>query len=454
MIAVLSPSTIRNDILAFYYIMTADKMPQIARYKARKTLTGLAGASECNYSPAAMKNVAFHSAKRATSAKARRQRRSGNVVRLWLFGVAALIVMMVVVGGATRLTESGLSITEWRPVTGVIPPLSEDAWEEAFAKYRQIPQYRIINKGMDLGAFKTIYWWEWAHRFLGRVMAIAFFVPFIFFWWTDRLGRGLVLRLTAIFLLGAAQGGLGWFMVASGLANRTSVSQYRLAAHLALAVALFGIVWWIALGIGRKAEKTGPVMSPSARHALALTGLIFVQIVSGAFVAGLDAGMGYNTWPLMDGALVPDGLFIMSPWWANLFENAMTVQFDHRLLAYSVVLMASAHWIAQRYRYGRASGAGYVLAIVLLQAGLGVVALLWQVPVAIGLLHQTGAMILLALALWHCRKILYPVNQRGQVRRAGNFGLAARFESAKADESNGGGNAKLDGHLKADLSAN
>lgn len=422
MIAVLLASTIRNDILVFYYTMTADKMPRIARCKARKTLTGLAGASECNYSPAAMKNVAFHSAKCATSAKVRRQRRSGNVVRLWLFGLAVLIVMMVVVGGATRLTESGLSITEWRPVTGVIPPLSEDAWNAAFAKYRQIPQYRIINKRMDLEAFKNIYWWEWAHRFLGRVMAIAFFGPFMFFWWTNRLGRGLVLRLTAIFLLGAAQGGLGWFMVMSGLVNRTSVSQYRLAAHLALAVALFGLIWWTALGTGRRAEKTDPVMSSSAWHALALTGLIFMQIVSGAFVAGLDAGMGYNTWPLMAGTLVPDGLFIISPWWINLFENAMTVQFDHRLLAYSIVLMASAHWIAQRYRYGRASGAGYILTVVLLQAGLGIIALLWRVPVAIGLLHQAGAMILFASALWHCRAVLHPSNQGRQVRQAMNFG--------------------------------
>ncbi|WP_246479341.1 COX15/CtaA family protein [Kaustia mangrovi] len=333
-----------------------------------------------------------------------RQRRARPFVAAWLIAIAGLILAMVVVGGATRLTDSGLSITEWQPLLGAIPPLSETAWHDAFEKYRQIPQYRILNKGMSLEEFQFIYWWEWAHRFLGRFVGLAFFVPFVFFLSTGRLERRFVPHLAALFVLGGLQGALGWFMVMSGLTERTSVSQYRLAAHMGLAVALFGYVWWMALQIGREA-RGALAGNATARRAVLLAGAIYLQVILGAFVAGLDAGMGYNTWPLMDGALVPGGLFVMSPWWINLFENAMTVQFDHRVLAYLIAALALVHW-GLSGREGRgAGGAAAILLIVLAQAGLGIWTLLAQVPLALGLLHQAGAMVLFAAALWHVHTV-------------------------------------------------
>jgi cytochrome c oxidase assembly protein subunit 15 len=323
-------------------------------------------------------------------------------VRAWLLTVAALVFLLVSVGGATRLTGSGLSITEWKPIIGILPPLSEADWHDAFEKYRQIPQYEQVNKGMTLAAFKRIFWWEWTHRFLGRLVGFAFLVPFLALLAAGRIARQLLPRLVGIFALGGLQGLVGWYMVSSGLADRISVSQYRLAVHLGLAILILGALLWVALSLDEKREERG-ALAPGSGWA-AITALVFVQILLGALVAGMKAGMGYNTWPLMDGRLVPNGLGIMQPWYLNLFENAMTVQFNHRMVAYAVALAVAWH----AWRTLRASGDARVRGTVivlacatLLQVLLGIWTLLAQVPLSLGLAHQAGAAALFAICIWH-----------------------------------------------------
>jgi len=329
-------------------------------------------------------------------------------VQVWLFAMAGLVFALVMVGGATRLTDSGLSITEWQPILGAIPPLSETDWQSAFQKYQQIPEYKILNKGMSLAAFKQIYWWEWTHRFLGRFVGLAFLVPFIWFWLKGRLNAQLARRLGAIFILGGLQGVLGWYMVKSGLVDRVDVSQYRLAAHLSLAVLLFGWILWTALDL--RPARTSPAspyaMTTETWVALSLVGLVFLQIILGAFVAGLDAGKGYNTWPLMAGAVIPDGLFIMTPKWLNLFENALTVQFTHRMMAYFIMLAALLHALDQ-WRIGMPTWRSslVVAALVCAQAALGIWTLLAQAPIDLSLAHQASALVLFAACLWHLHSI-------------------------------------------------
>jgi cytochrome c oxidase assembly protein subunit 15 len=321
-------------------------------------------------------------------------------VRVWLFAVAALVFLLVSVGGATRLTGSGLSITEWQPIVGAVPPLSQGDWQEAFAKYRLTPQYDRVNRGMSLDAFKFIFWWEWTHRFLGRLVGVVFAVPFLYFLAAGQISRGLLTRLGGIFALGGLQGGVGWYMVRSGLADRIDVSQYRLALHLGLAILIFGALLWTALSLG---ERTAAKRAESAAGAL-IVGLVFVQIVLGALVAGLKAGLAYNTWPLMDGRLIPEGLGVVQPWYLNPFENALTVQFDHRLVAY--LLLAAVVWhtaaLLRTGGDGRARLSALALsAAVLAQAALGIWTLLAHVPLALGLAHQAGAAAVFALAVWH-----------------------------------------------------
>ncbi len=330
-----------------------------------------------------------------------------EAVRVWLYLVAALVLLMVSVGGATRLTGSGLSITEWQPIMGAAPPFSEAAWQEAFEKYRQIPQYKLVNRGMSLSAFKVIYWWEWTHRFLARLVGAVFLLPFLYFLATGRIARSLLPKLAAILALGGLQGFIGWYMVRSGLVDRTDVSQYRLALHLSLAAAIFGAVLWVALSLG---PRRGAAASTAWQRAGAavIAALVLLQIVAGAFVAGLRAGFGYNTWPLMEGRLIPQGLGAMSPWWANLFENALTVQFNHRLLAYVITLAVLCHlWALMRSASGSAARAsGLALAwAVLAQIALGIWTLLAHVPVALGLAHQAVAVALFGVALWHWHRL-------------------------------------------------
>ncbi|MEJ8573733.1 COX15/CtaA family protein [Microbaculum marinum] len=345
-----------------------------------------------------------------TSPATPRQIAARPIVRFWLWSVALCVFAMVIVGGATRLTESGLAITEWAPVTGAIPPLSQSDWVEAFEKYRQIPQYQQLNKGMSLDEFKSIYWWEWAHRFLGRFIGVLFFVPFVWFLATRRVERRLVPWLWGAFVLGGLQGALGWYMVASGLVDRVSVSQYRLAAHLVLASAIFAYLLWITEGIrDRSPEAASPRRLRTT--AVAIVALIFLQIVLGGLVAGLDAGLTYQTWPLMDGRFVPEGLLMQTPWWLNAFENITTVQFDHRMVAYVLVLATIWHAVDASRNGGQgpaAARAVYLAGLTLGQAGLGIATLVLGMPLWLALAHQAGAMVVLATAVLHAYALHHP----------------------------------------------
>lgn len=328
--------------------------------------------------------------------------RSGTPVRIWLYLVASMIVAMVVVGGATRLTESGLSITEWQPIHGVMPPFSVAEWEEEFAKYREIPQYEMINKGMTLAEFKSIYWWEWVHRLLGRLIGVVFFVPLVFFWATGRIERRMRGSLTVLFLLGGLQGAVGWWMVTSGLAERTDVSQYRLAIHLTFACVILAYTVWLARGLSPLPAT--PAKSGLCFVAAALIALVFLQIFLGGVVAGLNAGLTYNTWPLMDGAFIPSGLLLQEPTWRNFFENVLTVQFDHRVVAYLLLAVAILHAVqCRRSEYERSAALVAVLAVV--QASTGIATLVMAVPLHLALAHQLGAVIVLWAAVVHLRRI-------------------------------------------------
>ena len=327
-------------------------------------------------------------------------------IRLWLLAVALLIAATAIVGAATRLTGSGLSITEWAPILGILPPLGEDQWLAAFEKYKAIPQYTQLNKGMSLAAFKGIYWWEWSHRLLARSIGLLVLLPMLVFWARGRIPRGLAHRLAALLVLGALQGAIGWYMVKSGLADRVDVSPYRLALHLGLAVAIFGATLWTLFGLLPDQERRHlATITRRQRHvAVALAALVYLQVLLGALVAGLKAGRTFNTWPLMDGSLVPDGLGQMAPAWRNVFENPALVQFDHRLLAYALLGLALAHAVAlnrsaddERVRFS----SGLLAALMLGQSALGVWTLLAWVPIHLGIAHQAGALLVFTAALWH-----------------------------------------------------
>lgn len=331
-----------------------------------------------------------------------------RAVRVWLFAVAAAIFLTLVVGGATRLTESGLSIVEWKPVAGVLPPLTEPEWQQEFTKYQAIPQYRERNAGMSLGEFKTIYWWEWSHRLLARSTGAVFLLPFLFFLWRGWIPPALRLRLWTIFGAGAALGAVGWWMVSSGLAgsDRVSVSQYRLAFHLTLACAIYAVVLWTVQGLTRQA---GGAPRRLRLTALAIMVLVLGQIYLGALVAGLHAGVVYNTWPLIDGALIPAAarLWFDTPWWRNLFENTLTVQFDHRMAAYTIWLIAVLHfadaWRAQRVR----AGALWLAVAVTIQAALGILTLLYSAPLHLALAHQLVAIVVFTITIVHAERLAH-----------------------------------------------
>jgi cytochrome c oxidase assembly protein subunit 15 len=333
---------------------------------------------------------------------------SPRAVRWWLIAIAALIALMVLVGGATRLTESGLSIVEWKPVTGTLPPLNDTQWREAFEGYKTIPQYRELNAGMSFDEFKTIFWWEWSHRLLGRVVGVAYLLPFLWFLWRGALSADLKRRLSIIFGFGALQGAVGWWMVASGLTQRVEVSQLRLATHLVLALAIYAAIVWTL----RRLRERQPVVASSRLKvsALVLLALIFVQLYLGALVAGLRAGRVYNTWPEIDGALVPSAarLLFEAPWWRNLFDNTLTVQFEHRMVAYALLALAILHAAdAVRSRAGPAarSGAIWLAVAIAAQAALGIQTLLHQVPILLGLAHQAMAIVVLTLAILQAERL-------------------------------------------------
>jgi heme a synthase len=326
-----------------------------------------------------------------------------KAVGIWLLMIAAIIAGMVTIGGLTRLTGSGLSITEWDPIMGAIPPLTNTAWMEAFHKYQQIPQYIHENEGMTLAAFKGIFWWEWTHRLLGRLLGVLFFVPFLWFAWRGDIPRRGYARMVLLFALGGLQGFVGWWMVESGLEVRTSVSQYRLAIHLGVALILLLAILWTAFEYLRP-KRPCTVAAPFAKWAGMLVGLVYVQMLLGAVVAGLHAGLMYNTWPSMNGHFAPEDVWFVQPWWLNFTENPGLAQFDHRIGAYIVALsVAAIWWLGLRAKLeglARASGT-LLLVIVGAQIVLGIETLLNQAPIALSAIHQATAVALLATALWH-----------------------------------------------------
>ncbi len=323
-------------------------------------------------------------------------------VRRWLWAVALLVAVMVMVGGATRLTGSGLSITEWNVVTGVFPPLTDAAWLAEFEKYRAIPQYQQINKGMSLAEFKFIYFWEWAHRLLGRIIGFAFALPLAWFWWRGKIDRALGGKLLLLLFLGGLQGFIGWWMVASGLSVRTDVSQYRLAVHLTLACVIFVALVWVATTLlpARESSRRGKVF------AAILILLSLFQVFLGAIVAKTNAGLTFNTWPLIDGVFHPkrEQLFLLEPWWRNYFENVLAVQFNHRMMAYALWFAALGYGLYQM-RSSASREAWILFALITAQAVLGILTLLYAVPFTLGLAHQAGAVVVLAYASYHAAKL-------------------------------------------------
>lgn len=330
-----------------------------------------------------------------------------RVIRIWLLAVAALVFVTLLVGGATRLTESGLSIVEWKPVTGTLPPLSAEAWQAEFQKYQATTQYQQLNSRMTLDEFKTIFWWEWTHRLLGRLIGAAFLVPFGFFLWRGWVGRGLRWRLWTLFALGGLQGAVGWWMVASGLVGRVSVSQYRLAFHLTLACVIYAALLWTAQSLLARSRPDVPRCIRLGASVLLV--LVLLQIYAGALVAGLDAGLSYNTWPLMDGTLVPSSerLLFLSPAWRNVFENDLLVQFNHRMLAYVICLAVALYLVAVVRSRSKAAlnGALVLFCLVLVQAALGIVTLMHQAPISLALMHQGMAIVLLTVAVMHAQRL-------------------------------------------------
>ena len=357
--------------------------------------------------PGTPTTAAARSAPGATAS--REEPRAGTAahrsVVLWLVASAICVILTLIIGGITRLTESGLSITRWQPVSGVIPPLNAADWAAEFQRYLAIPEAQTTHLGITLSQFKTLFWWEWAHRFIARVAGLVIAIPFFVFLFTKKLPASLAPRLLALPLLIAAQGALGWYMVTSGLSERSDVSQYRLVAHLGLALVIYVIAAWTAmmLALGNVDGRSRSASGPRSRAAMTVGILTFITLLSGGFVAGLDAGHVYNTFPLMGGSLVPEGYGAMAPFWRNWFENPAAVQFNHRVLAMVVLVTVAWAWSRERrsdasLRERRAWNAMALTALV--QVTLGIATLVLVVPIPLAALHQLGAVALLSVALW------------------------------------------------------
>jgi cytochrome c oxidase assembly protein subunit 15 len=358
----------------------------------------------------------------AVTAVPARKTATDRVVAYWLIATAVMILLMVVIGGVTRLTESGLSITEWKPVSGALPPIGQAAWTDAFAKYQMIPEYREIHQGMSLDEFKGIFFWEYLHRLWGRMIGLVALLPLVVFLVQGRIKGADVPKLIAVPFLVALQGALGWYMVESGLAVRTSVSQYRLTAHLMLAVAIYGYIVWIAADILRREPLwlEGQRVRKFRRAARVVLALVTLTMIAGGFTAGLKAGLTYNTFPLMDGRIVPDGYLQIQPWWRNLFENVATVQFDHRLLATASFCAILAFWLKVRGKCVPRTVMVPLNALMLvacLQVVLGISTLLFMVPVPLAAAHQAGAVLLFTCALLTLHGLREPRGARKPIPR-------------------------------------
>jgi heme a synthase len=328
---------------------------------------------------------------------------AARAVAAWLLVCALAVAAMVVVGGITRLTHSGLSIVEWQPLVGAVPPLTEADWQAVFDKYRQTPEYKLVNRGMSLAEFKGIFWWEYVHRLLGRAIGVVFLVPLLWFWWRGRIDARLGWKLAGVFVLGGLQGALGWYMVASGLVDEPRVSHLRLAAHLGLAFLILGALLWIAFDLLYPRRAPRRAAGRLAPFAGAIAGIVFLQVLAGGLVAGIRAGKAYNTFPLMNGHLIPPEAFALEPWWLNFLNNMATVQLDHRLLAWLLLLLVP--WLWWRVRTSdapaRARPATHLLlASLIAQFALGVATLLAAVPVGLGAAHQGVAVLVFSAALF------------------------------------------------------
>ncbi len=331
-----------------------------------------------------------------------------KAIAIWLLVCCAVIFGMIILGGVTRLTGSGLSMVEWAPIMGVFPPLNQAEWQETFLLYQQFPEYQLKNFNMSLGEFKSIFWFEYGHRLLGRSIGMIFLLPFLFFLFQGKIEKALTPKLITMFVLGGLQGLMGWYMVKSGLVNDPHVSQYRLTAHLGLAVVIYAYMFWVALGLlYPKFNHTENTSHRLLALSLIITGIVIITILSGGFVAGTRAGFAFNTFPLMDGRLIPVGLFELSPLWRNFFENIVTVQFDHRVLATLLFIIIPIFWFkAGKFTHKPeaqsllGTGRHLLLAALILQITLGLSTLLLVVPVALAAAHQAGAILLLTAALF------------------------------------------------------
>ena len=332
--------------------------------------------------------------------------RAERAIAAWLLACCALVFAMIVVGGVTRLTHSGLSITEWQPIVGTLPPLSEQDWQTAFDKYRATPEYRQVNKGMSLDAFKGIFWWEYVHRLLGRLIGAAFLLPFLWFVAKRRVPPGYGWKLAGLFALGGLQGAMGWYMVKSGLVDDPRVSQFRLTAHLGLAFAILGAMLWVALSLIHPLREARPTPSvhSARRWSFGIVALVLLMVLSGGFVAGIRAGFAYNTFPLMNGAWIPPEILMLEPAWTNFFWNMATVQFDHRVGAWLLCFLVPVLWWKLRTADGvpaRAEkGCNALVAMLAIQIALGIATLLLVVPLPLAALHQAGAVLVFALAVY------------------------------------------------------
>ena len=325
-------------------------------------------------------------------------------IAAWLILCAAVIFGMIVLGGVTRLTHSGLSMVEWKPLIGIIPPLSEQAWLETFEKYKQFPEYQKINQGMSLDGFKSIFMYEYLHRVLGRLIGILFLLPMLYFMFRRRVRPGMMPKLLILFFMGGLQGLLGWYMVKSGLVNNPHVSQYRLTAHLGVAVAIYAYMLWVAFDLLFPAQNMGSQAAGRyARWSLVLVALVYLMILSGGLVAGTRAGFAYDTWPLMGDSFIPRGLYAGTPGWLDAFEDITTIQFNHRMFAYLLfILLNGFAFVVYRSAVGGHArlGMGLLVVALLLQVTLGISTLLLHVPVAVAAAHQGGAVLLLSATVF------------------------------------------------------
>lgn len=332
-------------------------------------------------------------------------------IAIWLLICSVMVALMVVIGGITRLTESGLSMTEWRPLIGWIPPLSEIEWQRVFDRYRETSEYRIQFPGMDIEGFKTIFWWEYIHRVWGRLIGLVYALPMIWFVIRGRVERPLIPHLVGLLFLGGLQGLIGWWMVKSGFVDRDDVSQYRLTVHLGVAIVILGYLLWLAIGLLARGENRAASPNGLRRLSQAAAAIAFVTILSGGMVAGINAGFINNTWPLMDGGLLPEDFAALSPFWLNFLENHSMVQFGHRMLAYLTAIVAGLYWFRAQSGglQARARTAAHLLGgMVALQILLGISTLLLVVPISLAVLHQGGAVVLFALAIWNMWELSLP----------------------------------------------